>query len=52
MISTPKTNQLFRDLMIDFCNSKKFDNFILICILGNTLQLTIIWYGMHKSIVD
>jgi hypothetical protein len=52
MISTPKTNQLFRDLMIDFCNSKKFDNFILICILGNTLQLTIIWYGMHESIVD
>jgi hypothetical protein len=44
-ISTPKTNQKFRDLMIDMCDSKKFDNFILLCILGNTLSLTLKWYG-------
>jgi len=44
-ISTPKTNQKFRDLFIDICNSKIFDNFILACILGNTLALCIVWYG-------
>jgi hypothetical protein len=44
-ISTPKTNKMLRDLMIDLCDSKKFDNFILLCILGNTLSLTLKWYG-------
>lgn len=44
-ISTPKTNQKCRDFMIDVCDNKKFDNFILLCILGNTLSLTLKWYG-------
>jgi len=31
--------------MIKICNSSKFDNFILLCILGNTMSLTLKWYG-------
>lgn len=48
-ITTPFTNQRFRDLMISICNSSKFDNFILVMILGNTLSLTLKWYGQSKS---
>jgi hypothetical protein len=44
-ISTPFTQKRFRDGMIKICNSSKFDNFILLCILGNTMSLTLKWYG-------
>jgi len=38
--------------MIKICNSAKFDNFILIMILGNTLSLTLKWYDQSKAFED
>jgi len=48
-ITTPETGAKFRDNMIKICNSSKFDNFILLMILGNTLSLTLKWYGQSKD---
>jgi hypothetical protein len=49
MITTPLTNRRFRDTMIKICNSSKFDNFILLMILANTLSLTLKWYGISAE---
>lgn len=38
--------------MIILCNSSKFDNLILVCILGNTFSLTLKWYGMSQEFED
>lgn len=51
-IRTPETGARFRDRMIKICNSTKFDNFILVMILGNTLSLTLKWYGQSKEFED
>ncbi len=44
-ITTQLTNKVFRDFMIKVCDNKKFDNFILCCIVGNTISLMIKWTG-------
>jgi len=49
MITTPLTNRRFRDTMIKICNSSKFENIILLFILGNTLSLALKWYGQSKE---
>ena len=44
-IITQKSNKKIRDFMIKLCDSKLFNDTILACILGNTLALTLVWYG-------
>lgn len=52
-ITTPKTGTAYiRNQLIDLCNSRKFDTFILICIIINTILMTIIWYDMPQSVND
>ena len=52
-ITTPKTGTAnIRNRLIDLCNSRKFDTFILICIIINTILMTIIWYDMPQSVND
>lgn len=38
--------------MIKLCDHDYFGNFILICIIGNTVSLTIKWYGQPQSSID
>lgn len=52
-ITTPKSEHVTcRNRLIDLCNSKKFDTFILICIITNTILMTIIWYDMPETVMD
>lgn len=49
-ITTPISGTAkFRDSMIRICNSQKFDTFILVMILCNTVSLTLKWYGQTKE---
>jgi hypothetical protein len=51
-ITTPSTGKKFRDFMIKVCDHESFSNFILICIIGNTISLTIKWYGQSQTSLD
>ena len=42
----------FRNLLIKITESRSFDTFIMVCILGNTFVLGFVWYMQSQGFKD
>ena len=45
LIKINTTGQKFVDFMIHLCYDPRFDKFIMVCIIGNTVLLAMKWYN-------
>ena len=50
LVKVQKTGDKIRDLMIGIAQNKYFDNLILLCILANTVILSIVFSGMSDKL--
>lgn len=52
LVKVSKSGDKIRDFMIGISQNKIFDNIILLCILANTVILSIVFFGMSDKLND